>query len=139
MLASEPSAMANTTAAKQTRTIRIVRKSAHSSICGMASLITFSLRITDGANKVALEQLITAESTAPKNITWAKTRCVFDNQGRQRRVGNPVPGVRRISPGRPGVIPSAINIGTKQKQKYSAAPIREPRTAVRSSFALVMR
>ena len=33
----------------------------------------------------------------------------------------------------------AINIGTKQKTKYSTAPMSDPRTAVRSSLALVMR
>ena len=35
--------------------------------------MTFSLSITDGANRVALAQLITAERTAPKNRICANT------------------------------------------------------------------
>src|SRR5262244_3446003 len=125
MLESEPSAMAKTTTAKHTRTIRIVRRSAHSSICGSMPLITFSLRITEGASKVALEQLITAESTAPKNITWAKGG-VYSTI----KVGKTSWESRSSSPpnftGSTSNAEYAMNIGTKQKQKYRAAPMSEP-------------
>ena len=71
MLASDPIAIAKTTPAKQTSTIRMVRRRDHSSMDGTAPLITFSLKITEGANSVALEQLMTADSTAPKNTICA--------------------------------------------------------------------
>jgi len=40
---------------------------------GSKPLITFSAKVTDGASSVAEEQLMIADSTAPKNSTWATT------------------------------------------------------------------
>src|SRR6185436_15569536 len=73
MLESELSAIIKTTTAKPTSTTRMVLNKLCSSMCGTAPLMMFSLRSTDGASSVALEQLITAESTAPKNNTCASS------------------------------------------------------------------
>ena len=35
--------------------------------------MTFSAKVTEGASSVADEQLMMAESTAPKNSTWANS------------------------------------------------------------------
>jgi hypothetical protein len=40
---------------------------------GKKPFTTFSAKVTEGASSVAEEQLMMAESTAPKNITCANT------------------------------------------------------------------
>src|SRR5512147_3051179 len=116
MVASDQRAIASTTAAKQMSTIRMVRNRAHSSMWSMIPLITFSLRMTDGARSVALEQLITAESTAPKNITCANADvCSTIKVGKTswESLCNNAPNFS----GSTSNAEYAINIGTKQKEK----------------------
>src|SRR5512145_150957 len=116
MLEWEVSAIASTTAAKHTNTTRMVVSSCFSSMWGIAARMTFSLRMTDGASRVALEQLITAESTAPKNITCAKSGvCSTINVGRTSwaSCSNKDPNFT----GSTNSAEYAMNIGTKQNTK----------------------
>ena len=71
MLASELSATTNTMPVKQTSAVRMVHRNVSSLMPGLSPLRMFSLNATDGASKVALEQLMMAESTAPKKTICA--------------------------------------------------------------------
>ena len=51
-----------------------MRRCCRSPRCGEASALRmFSLKVTEGASSVAEAQLLIAESSAPKNITWANS------------------------------------------------------------------
>ncbi len=67
MLASDQSAIAKTVRANPPKVTRIRRRNSESFNGGSIGLMTFSLNATEGASNVALEQLMTAERTAPKN------------------------------------------------------------------------
>ena len=68
--------------ANPTRQARITQER-WSPMRGKKPLITFSAKVTDGASSVAEEQLMMAESTAPKNNTCAdQRRCWSTSVGR---------------------------------------------------------
>ena len=54
-----------------TKHMRITFKNSLSDIFGLNGRITFSAKVTEGAKRVADEQLIIAEVTAPKNTICA--------------------------------------------------------------------
>ena len=54
-----------------TKHIRITLKNSLSDIFGLRGRITFSAKVTDGAKRVAEEQLMIAEVTAPKKTICA--------------------------------------------------------------------
>src|SRR5574343_1548301 len=73
MLALEYSANPSTTAAKQTMEARMTLRNWWSPMCGKKPRTIFSEKATEGASNVADEQLMIADSTAPKKMAWAKT------------------------------------------------------------------
>src|SRR5450830_158399 len=66
--ASEVTAMVKTST-----TTRMENRNSLSLFHGRISLITFSVKVTAGDSKVALAQLLIADSNAPKNMTCANT------------------------------------------------------------------
>ena len=93
----------------------------------------FSENVTDGANKVALAQLLIADSKAPKNITWASIGTLV-----MIRVGSISCGSLsiRLSTilGSISVAEYARNMGMKAKQKYSTPPNTDALPAIFSFF-----
>ena len=71
MLASEFSANSKTSAVNPTSTERITASRPRSLMVGIKLLTIFSLKATDGASSVADEQLMIADSKAPKKIICA--------------------------------------------------------------------
>src|SRR5205085_11776864 len=95
----------------------------------------FSLKLTEGARRVALAQLLIAESSAPKNMICANTGTI----GERMRLGRiSCVSFSRFAAtifGSIKLAEYARNIGMKAKQKYIAPPRIEERAAVFSSFA----
>src|SRR5438309_2728396 len=131
MLASELSANTSTTKTKHTSTVRMVRRNVRSLICGKFPLMMLSLKATDGASSVALEQLMIAESTAPKKIIWAKTGVCSRISVGSTSCGSLCSNAPNIS-GYTRVGEQASNIGTKANGNDSGPPSTDPGTAARS-------
>src|ERR1700712_3566426 len=78
MLASLESAKEVTSTVKPTITTRIRFRNLWSGMCGKKGLRMFSLKLTDGARRVALAQLLMADRSAPKNMICAKIGTIGD-------------------------------------------------------------
>src|ERR1700733_5610419 len=78
MLASVESANDVTRIVKQTITTRISLRNWWSGIPGKKGFRMFSLKLTEGARRVALAQLLIAERSAPKNMICAKIGTIGD-------------------------------------------------------------
>src|SRR5574343_1675170 len=116
MLDSELSANVSTSRVKPTRQPRMTLRKVWSPMCGKNPLTTFSANDTEGASNVAEEQLMMADSTAPK-----KSTCAASGMDCMTRVGSTswessamlfanLSGSSRVAA-------YAMNIGTKVKQK----------------------
>ena len=86
-----------TSTVNTTVTMRMESSSLRSVILPSIGLRMFSVKVTEGASRVAEAQLLIAESSAPKNITWANER---------RLVAAPARG--RISCGSVSISPATI-------------------------------
>src|SRR2546423_15684508 len=78
MLASVLSANEVTSAVKHTITTRLSLRKLWSLMRGRNPLRMFSLKLTEGARRVALAQLLIAERRAPKNMICANTGTIGD-------------------------------------------------------------
>ena len=98
----------------------------------------FSAKVTDGANRVALAQLLIADNNAPKNMTWAMSGAWF-----MINFGNIIWGsVSKYWLTKPGLIMVAEYAkysGTKAKMKYSTPPRSAAWTAIFTFFEEVIR
>src|SRR6478752_5346608 len=63
---------------KQTRTTRFSSRNFLSEMWGRKGFRMFSLKLTDGARRVAEAQLLIAERSAPKNMICANTGTMGD-------------------------------------------------------------
>ncbi|MNY38826.1 hypothetical protein D3C86_1734720 [compost metagenome] len=71
MLALENSANTHVAMAQTTMVTRMANKNCLSFMSGRKRLSTFSVKVTDGASKVPEAVDMIADSSAPKNMTWA--------------------------------------------------------------------
>src|SRR5665213_588589 len=116
MLSSVESANDVTSTVKPTITTRIRVRNLWSGILGRNGLRMFSLKLTDGARRVALAQLLMADRSAPKNMICAKTGTIGDrirfgriSCGSRSRLAATIFGSMRLAE-------YARNIGMKEKQ-----------------------
>ena len=98
----------------------------------------FSVNVADGARSVPDAVLMIADSSAPKNITCAKTGvCLSTSVG---RICCGSFSIRFLNiPGSISDAEYARNIGMNAKTKYRLPPSTDPATAVFSFFADITR
>src|SRR3981081_405165 len=109
--------------------MRIRNKNCLSLCLGMISFRMFSVNVTDGANKVALAQLLIADKSAPKNITCANTGTLVMISVGKINCGSLSIRLATIF-GSISVAEYAKNMGMNAKQKYITPPSTDARPAI---------